>query len=582
MIALTVNGFNVRVPAGSTILEAALAAEIRIPTLCKHPDLPPTAACGLCIVKVEGMPNMVRACSTPVEAGMRVETHDPEIVRVRRTLLEMILSAHPNECLTCGRHGACELQDLAKDFGIRESQLPSVRRELPRDDSTGCISLDPRKCVKCGRCLEMCQKQQDVWALSFMERGLNTRIAPAGDISLAESPCVHCGQCSAHCPVGAILEFDQTEAVWDALRDPSKHCVAQVAPAVRVSLGEAFGYESGANLSGQLYHALRRMGFDAVFDTNFGADVTIMEEASELADRLRTSPDKLPLITTCCPSWVDFMEKFHADMIEHFSTCKSPHAIVGTLAKTYYAEKAGIDPESIFTVSIMPCTAKKYEITREASMFASGEQDVDISLTTRELTRMIRQTGIALEALNCLELPDSPLGEYSGGGVIFGLSGGVMESALRSAHYFLTGKDPGTLEFEPLHGLEGIKEMEVTLGEHRLRVAVAHGLGHVEQVMERVRTAKKEGLPMPYDFIEVMACPGGCIGGGGQSWNVSNAIREQRAAGLLKEDRVQEVRASYANPSIQKLYAEFLGAPLSDKARKLLHTSYRARPEYLR
>ena len=582
MIALSVNGFDVRVPEGSTILEAALAAEIKIPTLCKHPDLPPTAACGICVVKVAGYPNMVRACSTPVQPGMQVETHDPEIVSVRRTLLELILSAHPNECLTCGRHGACELQELAKDFGIRKEHFPSVRRELPRDDSTGCITLDPRKCIKCGRCLEMCQKQQDVWALSFMERGLNTRIAPAGDISLAESPCVHCGQCSAHCPVGAILEFDQTDEVWEALRDPTRHCVAQVAPSVRVSLGEAFGYESGANLAGQLYHALRRMGFDTVFDTNFGADVTIMEEASELVERIRSAPDRLPLITTCCPSWVDFMEKFHADMIEHFSTCKSPHAILGTLTKTYYAEKAGIDPESIFMVSIMPCTAKKYEITREKAMYASGGQDVDISLTTRELTRMIRQTGIALENLNCLELPDSPLGEYSGAGVIFGVSGGVMESALRSAHYFLTGDDPHELEFAPLRGLKGIKEMTVALGGKKLRVAVAHGLGNVEQVLERVREAKQTGAPMPYDFIEVMACPGGCIGGGGQSWNVSDTVRNGRAAGLLKEDRVQEIRTSYANPCIQQLYREYLGKPLSPKARELLHTSYHARPEYLR
>jgi len=522
MIRLQVNGFDVEVDEGSTILEAARSAEIKIPTLCKHPDLPPTAACGICVVKVAGFTNMVRACTTPVQEGMVVHTHDPEIVSVRRTILEMILSAHPNECLTCGRHGTCELQELAKDFGIREEHLPPVGRELPRDDSTGCITLDPRKCIKCGRCLEMCQTQQDVWALSFMERGLDTRIAPAGDIKLSESPCIHCGQCSAHCPVGAILEYDQTESVWAALRDPSKHCVAQVAPAVRVSLGEAFGYEPGTNLSGQLYHALRRMGFDTVFDTNFGADVTIMEEASELVARLTETPEALPLITTCCPAWVDFMEKFHSDIIEHFSTCKSPHA------------------------------------------------------------SMIRQTGLALENLNCLELPDSPLGEYSGAGVIFGVSGGVMESALRSAHYFLTGEDRANLEFEPLRGLKGIKEMAVELGDHRLRVAVAHGLAHVEEVLERVRTAKRNGSPMPYDFIEVMACPGGCVGGGGQSWNVSNRVRLQRASGLLKEDRVQEIRTSYANPWIKALYDEFLGAPLSTKARELLHTRYQARPEYLR
>ncbi len=582
MIQLTVNGLDVEVAEGSTILEAALAAEIRIPTLCKHPDLPPTAACGICIVKAAGYPNMVRACTTPVEQGMRVVTHDPEIVRVRQTILELILSAHPNECLTCGRHGTCELQELAQDFGIREEHLPSVCRELPRDDSTGCITLDPRKCIKCGRCLQMCQQQQDVWALSFMERGLNTRIAPAGDIALVDSPCVHCGQCSAHCPVGAILEYDQTETVWDALRDPGKHCVVQIAPAVRVSLGEAFGYEPGTNLSGQLYHALRRMGFDAVFDTNFGADVTIMEEASEFVERLQSAPERLPLVTTCCPAWVDFMEKFHSDIIDHFSTCKSPHAILGTLAKTYYAEKVGVAPESIFMVSIMPCTAKKYEITREAAMYASGDQDVDVALTTRELTRMIRQAGIALQSLNCLELPDSPMGEYSGAGVIFGTSGGVMEAALRSAHHFLSGEDRPDLEFEPLRGLEGIKEMQVEIDGRTVRVAVAHGLGNVQQVLDRVRTARREGREMPYDFIEVMACPGGCVGGGGQSWNVSDRVRKQRANGLLKEDRVQEVRTSYANPWIKQLYAEFLDAPLSARAKELLHTRYQARPKYLR
>ena len=582
MIQLTVNDSEVAVPEGSTILDAAVRAEVKIPTLCKHADLPATAACGLCVVKVDGLANMVRACSTPAQPGMRVTTHDPEIVRVRRTLLELILSTHPNECLTCGRHGTCELQELVKDFGIREEAIPVARRELPRDDSTGCITLDPRKCVKCGRCLQVCQNLQDVWALSFMERGLHTRIAPAGDISLAESPCIHCGQCSAHCPVGAILEHDQTREVWDALRDPNRYCIAQVAPAVRVSIGETFGYEPGTNLSGQLYDALRRMGFQAVFDTSFGADVTVMEEASEFAERLQTAPERLPLITTCCPAWVDFMEKFHHDMIDHFSTCKSPHAILGTLTKTYYARQAGVDPASIFMVSIMPCTAKKYEITREASMYASGDQDVDVALTTRELSRMIRQAGVALPSLNCLELPDSPLGEYSGAGVIFGLSGGVMEAALRSAHHLLTGQERANLEFEALRGLDGIKEMQVTLDGRTIRVAVAHGLGHVEKVLDRVRAAHEEGAPMPYDFIEVMACPGGCIGGGGQAWNVSDRVRRQRAAGLLKEDRVQQVRASYANPWIKKLYGEFLGAPLSEKARDLLHTRYQPRPEYLR
>jgi NADH-quinone oxidoreductase subunit G len=324
------------------------------------------------------------------------------------------------------------------------------------------------------------------------------------------------------------------------------------------------------------------MGFRRVFDTNFGADVTVMEEASELADRLRNHPERLPLITTCCPSWVDFMEKFHSDMIGHFSTCKSPHAILGTLAKTYYAQRAGIDPDRIFMVSIMPCTAKKYEIQREEGMFASGRQDVDVSLTTRELIRMVRQAGIAFKDLDFLEMADSPLGEYSGAGAIFGVTGGVMEATLRSAHYFLTGADMDTPALEPVRGLEGVKEMTVKLGERALRVAVAHGLGHVESVLERVRDATRQGAERPYDFIEVMACPGGCIGGGGQAWVVDDQIRLLRAEGLFREDRVQDYRASYQNPSIRTLYAEFLGAPLSEKARQLLHTRYRARPEYRR
>jgi iron-only hydrogenase group A len=581
-IHLEMNGIAIECDEDQTILDAAITAGIRIPTLCKHPDLDATAACGICAVRVEGLTSTVRACTTPVEDGMRVTTHDPELVRMRKSLLELILSAHPNECLTCGRNGTCELQALAEEFGIRSAVLPSVSVEREPDTSTKCVTLDSRKCIKCGRCLTMCQDKQAVWALSFMERGLQTRIAPAGDISLAESPCVHCGQCSAHCPVGAIFEYDQTEEVWEALRDPSRHCIAQIAPAVRVSLGEAFGYPPGTNLSGQLYSALRRMGFKTVFDTNFGADVTIMEEASELANRLLTRPDQLPLITTCCPSWVDFMEKFHSDMIDSFSTCKSPHAILGTLAKTYYAEKQGIDPDSIYMVSIMPCTAKKYEITREDAMFASGRQDVDVSITTRELIRMVRQAGVAFSELSFLESPDSPLGEYSGAGVIFGTSGGVMEAALRSTHYFLTGEEPEKLEFNELRGLEGIKEYEARVGGRNLRVAVAHGLGNVQEVLERVRVAKRKGTAMPYDCIEVMACPGGCVGGGGQAWQVSDDIRRRRTEGLYREDQVQEIRTSHNNPSIKMLYKDFLGAPLSDKARSLLHTRYRPRAEYRR
>ncbi|MFW5698797.1 MAG: [FeFe] hydrogenase, group A [Planctomycetota bacterium] len=580
MPSITINEITVEVPDGTTILEAARQADVEIPTLCKHPDLLAGAGCGICVVRIEGANRLIRACCTPVSDGMRVQTHTADIVAVRRTVLEAILSDHPNECLTCGRNGTCELQKLAADFGIQRQWMPSLVRDLPLDTSTGSIVLDPRKCVKCGRCIHVCQDKQDVWALSFLERGLETRISPAGDIALGDSPCIRCGQCSAHCPVGAILEYDQTQEVWAALNDPDTVCIAQIAPAVRVSVGESFGYPPGANLDGQIYSALRRMGFDTVFDTTFGADVTIMEEASELVSRLQEQPERLPLITTCCPSWVDFMEKFHHDMIDHFSSCKSPHAILGTLTKTWYAEQAGIDPARICMVSIMPCTSKKYEIIRHRSMFASGEQDVDVSITTREFVRMIKQSGVRITDLPCLDEPDDPMGEHSGAGTIFGATGGVMEAALRTAHNLLTGSDRDQPEFPELRSLDGVKYATIDIAGRELRVAVAHGCGHVETVLDQIRNAP-EGEP-PFHFVEVMACPGGCIGGGGQAWRVSDATRAARAAGLHKDDRVRSIRCSHANPSVQRLYREFLGEPRGAKAHELLHTTYQARPQYLR
>jgi iron-only hydrogenase group A len=580
-IQASINGLPVEVPAGATILDAARQVSVHIPTLCKHPDLDATAACGVCIVRVAGSSKMLRACCTPVEADMEITTEDPEIIHVRRTVIEMILSRHPNECLTCGRNQNCELQTIAADFGLREICLDSVVPDLPIDATTKAVVLDPRKCITCGRCIQVCQQIQDVWALSFLQRGFETRIAPAGDISLADSPCVRCGQCSAHCPTGAIVEYDNSQEVWDKLLDPDAFCVAQLAPAVRVAIGEAFGFPVGTNLTGKTYAALRRMGFNAVFDTNFGADLTVIEEAHEFVKRFTTEGSVLPLITTCCPSWVDFMEKFHDDMIPNFSSCKSPQAMVGALAKTYYAEKMDLDPARVFVVSIMPCTAKKFEIIRSKSMRSSGFQDVDVSLTTRELARMIKQSGINFEAVK-EEQPDQLLGAYTGAGTIFGATGGVMEAALRTSHFLLTGENPSRMDFPKTRGLDGVKEGTAVIAGKEIRFAVAHGLGNVETVLTRVRVARDAGTEPPYHFIEVMACPGGCVGGGGQPYGVTDKLRARRAAGLYQDDQAGLWRCAHENPYVQQLYADFLGEPLGEKSEQLLHTSYRTRPEYRR
>ena len=580
-IHATINGLPVDVAKGTSILDAARQVHVRIPTLCKHPDLDATAACGICIVQIKSNGKMLRACCTPIENKMEILTETPEIVDVRRSVLELILSRHPNECLTCLRNQNCELQTLAADFGLSWTGLDNIVPDLPLDDSTHSIVLDPRKCILCGRCIQVCQQDQNVWALSFLNRGFDTRIAPAGDIHLSESPCVRCGQCSAHCPTGAIVEYDESVNVWEKLQDPDAYCVAQIAPAVRVAIGEAFGFPIGANLTGKIYAALRRMGFKAVFDTNFGADLTIMEEATEFKARFIEGKGVLPLITTCCPGWVSFMEKFHGDMIPHFSSCKSPHAMVGALAKTYYAEKKGIDPAKIYMVSIMPCTAKKSEIIRSKEMHSSGYQDVDVSLTTREFARMIKQSGIDFVTVPD-EQPDCLLGAYTGAGTIFGATGGVMEAALRSAVYFITGKDAAHVEFKQTRGLKGVKEAEIEVAGKLVRIAVAHGLANVEQVLDKIRAAKAAGEEPPYHFVEVMACPGGCVGGGGQPYGATNELRIKRAAGLYNEDQSGLWRCSHHNPYIKELYDDFLGEPASHKAEQLLHTGYQVLPEYKR
>jgi NADH-quinone oxidoreductase subunit G len=579
MIKAKINGINVTVEKDTTILDAAKTINVKIPTLCKHPDIDATAACGICVVKQKNSNKLLRSCCTPIEEGMDIITHDSELYDIRKTVIELILSNHPNDCLQCARNGNCELQDLAANFGIRNVSFPQFLRTLPQDSSTKTITLVPEKCILCGRCVQVCQDMQDVHALSFLERGHQTRISGAGDINLSESPCVRCGQCSAHCPTGAIAEYDEVSKVWQALYDQEKHCVVQIAPAVRVALGEAFGYAPGTNVTGKIYAALRRMGFKAVFDTCFSADLTIMEEASEFVQRFVNKKGPLPMITTCCPSWVDFMEKYYTDMIEHFSSAKSPQGMMGALSKTYYPEKNNLDAAKIFMVSIMPCTAKKYEKTRSDEMFASGYQDIDVVLTTRELARMIKQAGIDFNNLPDEE-PDHIMGDYTGAGVIFGATGGVMEAALRTAYYFVTGENLKDVNFQDVRGLEGVKETEIEIAGNKIRIAVAHGLGNVEYVIKKVQKALANKEELPYHFIEVMACPGGCVGGGGQPYGATDHLREMRSKGLYTEDERKTIRLSHENPYIKQIYKDYLGKPLSEKSHKLLHTKYVPRPMY--
>ncbi len=583
-VNIQINGKPITVEKGTHILGAAKQAGVKIPSLCAHPDLDAWAACGICVVKVANSrgvsPKLVRACATECVEGENYITHDPELNKIRKTIIEMILADHPQNCLTCGRNGSCELQTLAAEFGIREIPYARNVKNMPKDDSTGAIVLDPSKCVQCGRCAQVCQQLQNVWALEFIGRGEKTRIAGAGDIVLNETPCIKCGQCSAHCPVGAIYELDETGKLLAAIQNPDLTVVAQIAPAVRVAIGEEFGLEPGEITTGKIYAALRAIGVDTVFDTNFAADLTIMEEGTEFVHRFTEKKD-LPLITSCCPAWVEYMEKYACDMIPNFSTAKSPQQMQGAITKTYYAQTAKLDPAKIFSVSIMPCTAKKQEIKRSDDMFSSGYQDNDLVLTTRELARLFKQFGIDFKNIEP-QKADSPIGQYTGAGTIFGVTGGVMEAALRTAYSLVTGDElpNDAVDFTAVRGMDGIKTATVDVKGTPVRVAVAHGLKNVQTLLQEVREARENGKEVPYHFIEVMACKGGCIAGGGQPYGTEDEIRAKRIDGLYADDKKSEFRKSHQNPDIKKIYADFLEKPSSHKAHKLLHTHYVPRPTY--
>lgn len=571
-VTLSIDGQKVAVEPGTTILEASRQVGINVPTLCYLKDLNVVGACRVCLVDVKGARNLQASCVTPAGEGMVVTTNSPAVRAARRAVLELILSDHPYECLTCIRSTNCELQALAEAFGIRRVRYEGERLQKPLDQSTPSIVRNAEKCILCRRCVAVCEKVQSVQAIAPQNRGFATVIAPALEAGLAAADCVFCGQCTLVCPTGALHEKDDVQKVWDALSDPAKHVVVQTAPATRVSVGEGMGMPPGSIVTGQLVAALRRLGFDRVFDTDFTADLTIMEEGYELIDRVRNG-GVLPMITSCSPGWIKYIEHFYPELLAHLSTCKSPQQMFGALAKTYYAEKAGINPADIYVVSIMPCTAKKFEALRP-EMNSSGYRDVDVVLTTRELGRMLREAGIQFDRLP--DTPyDSPLGISTGAAVIFGATGGVMEAALRTAYEVVTGRQLPKFDFEPVRGLQGIKEAEVDLDGTCLKVAVGHGLGNAQKIMERVKSGEA-----PWHFIEIMCCPGGCIGGGGQPIPTNTEVRLERSRSIYQVDRELPLRKSHENPAVSQIYQEFLSEPLGHRSHELLHTHYTPRVRY--
>ena len=572
-VTLKINGMTVTAPKGATILEAARIAHIEIPTLCYLKDINAIGACRICVVEVKGARSLVASCVYPVNEGMEVFTNTPKVLDSRRKTLELILSNHDRKCLSCVRSGNCELQKLCKDLKVEcENVYEGEANTYELDTSAVHMVRDNNKCILCRRCSAVCEKVQGVGVIGANERGFKTNIASAFDMGLGDTACVSCGQCIAVCPTGALYEKDSTDEVLAAIADPNKKVFVQVAPAVRAALGEEFGYPMGTGVQGKMAAALRRIGFDKVFDTNFSADLTIMEESHEFLDRVQNG-GVLPLITSCSPGWIKYCEHYFPDMTENLSSCKSPQQMFGAVLKSYYAEKEGIDKNDIVSVSVMPCTAKKFELTRD-DQAGAGVADVDISITTRELARLIKRLGITFNTLPDEEF-DSPLGSGTGAAVIFGATGGVMEAALRTAVWKLTGEKDGTpIEFTEVRGTEGIKEATYEVAGMKVNVAVASGLKNAKELLTKVQNGEAN-----YHFIEIMGCPGGCVNGGGQPQvdaSVRNFtdIRAVRAKALYDYDAANTLRFSHENPDVKELYKSYLGEPGSHKAHELLHTTY--------
>lgn len=575
MINFKINDIELSVPKGTTILQAANQINIKIPTLC-HLDLHDIkflnklASCRVCVVEDLKSGKMFPACATPVKEGMDIKTDSPRAVKSRRAIVELLLSDHPNSCLTCAKNLDCQLQSIAHDLGVREIPYTGEMRELPIDKDSYSIVRDPNKCILCRRCETMCNEVQTVGALAEVGRGFYTHVGSTFNRSMFETTCTFCGQCVSVCPTGALTEVSNVTKVWDELNS-DKLVVVQTAPATRVAIGEMFGMEPGTVVTGKMVAALKKLGFDMVFDTNFAADLTIVEEANEFVNRMKA--DKLPILTSCCPGWVNFMEQQFSDMIEIPSSCKSPHEMFGAVAKSYLCEKLNVKPENMCVVSVMPCVAKKFESARP-ELEKNGHSDVDIVITTRELAAMIKEAGIDFVGLEDQEF-DNPLGESTGAGAIFGATGGVIEATVRTAYETITGQELQALEFTDLRGFDGIKETTVKIGDRDVRIAVANGLGNTRKLLNKVRSGEEK-----FDAIEVMACPGGCIGGGGQPYHHGDiSVLKRRAEGIYSVDKGKKLRKSHENPQVKKLYEDYLGEVGGPLAHELLHTSYEAKPK---